>query len=134
MIQISKNDIKEALKLIDEGTPEPVGYRVMAKPLKTREGLEGVEMSEFQNLAKSGFVAQTDTEKERKDKGTFYSIALDVGNMAYKTELLGGSPWIEPGNVIIHERYAGVEVEWPPGSGEKIRFMNDESVMGRMGA
>jgi len=132
MIKISKQDIEDALNLIDQGQPEAVGYRVMVHPLKTRKGLEGVEIEEFKHLAKTNFITQTDDHKEKVDKGTFYGIVLDVGNFAYSTEALGRAPWVEAGNVVITERYAGIEIEWPPGSGDKVRFINDESILGRM--
>ena len=133
MIKISKKDIEDARKLIATGNPEAVGYRLMIKPIEAVDGLEEVELEKYEALAAAGLITKSDEKRVRESKGTHHGILVDIGDYAYRTEQLGGKPWVQVGNVVIFDRYAGVEIELPPGSGEMYRFTNDESILGRMG-
>lgn len=129
---ISKHDIEAALKLIDEGEIKAVGYRVLLFPLQTREGMEKAEADKYETLAAMGFQTETNDQKEREDKGNYYHIVLGLGESTYQDERLGRDPWIKPGDIAVTERYGGVAVEWPPGSGQNLRFINDENILGKM--
>jgi co-chaperonin GroES (HSP10) len=101
----------------------------MIKPIDAVIGMEASEAKKFETLAKSGFEVKTDEQKAKESKGTHHGILVHMGSKAYKE--LGGD-WVKEGDVVIFDRYAGVEIELPPGSGEKYRFTNDESILGVM--
>ncbi len=128
------DQIDKARDLIANGTPVAVGYRLMIKPIEATTGLEQAEKSEFQTLAKSGFEVKTEAQKKRESFGTHHGILISKGDFAFKTEGLGMKDWVQVGDVLIFDRYAGVEVELPPGSGDMFRFTNDESILGKMEA
>lgn len=131
---ITEAQKEEARHLIATGTPKAVGYRLMIKPLDAIIGLERAEKEKFQTLSKGGFETKSEDQRERESKGTHHGILISMGDYAYKTEALGGKPWLKEGDVVIFDRYAGVEIELPPGSGDKYRFTNDESILGVMEA
>jgi co-chaperonin GroES (HSP10) len=129
---VSEEDLDRARDLIANGAPEAVGYRILIKPIEAVSEMEVSQKEKYPTLAKSDFQSKTDNQKERESKGTFHGLVVHVGDFAYKTEQLGGKPWIVVGDVVLFDRYAGVEMDLPPGSGEKYRFVNDESVLGKM--
>ena len=129
---ISKEALDEARDLIANGTPEAVGYRILIKPIEAVTKMEVSEEQKYETLGKKGFEVKTENQKERESKGTFHGVIVHIGDYAYKTEQLGGSPWIKEGDVVLFDRYAGVEMDLPPGSGDKYRFVNDESILGKM--
>ena len=129
MITINEKDVERARELIANGNPEAAGYRLMIKPIDAVIGLEKVETEKYATLAKSGFEVKTSEQKDRESKGTHHGILVHMGKTAFKE--LGGE-WVREGDVVIFDRYAGVEIELPPGSGEKYRFTNDESILGVM--
>jgi len=106
----------------------------MIKPIEATTGLEQAEKSEFSVLAKAGFEVKTEDQKKKESFGTHHGILISKGDYAFKAEALGGEDWLQEGDVVIFDRYTGVEVELPPGSGEKYRFTNDESILGKMEA
>ena len=133
MIQISQADIDKARDLIAHGTPEAVGYRILIKPIDASTGMEVAEMGEYEELAKLGFDTKTNDQAERETKGSQHWILAHAGPGAFKGDL--GKlecEWPDIGDVLIFDRYAGVEMELPPGSGDKFRFTNDESILGKM--
>jgi co-chaperonin GroES (HSP10) len=125
---------EDARDLIAHGTPKAAGYRIMIKPIEAVTELEKAEKAKYATLSKAGFEVKTEDQKERESKGTHHGIVVNVGDYAYKAKDLGGEPWIKEGDVVIFDRYCGVEIELPPGSGEKYRFTNDESILGKMEA
>jgi len=131
---ISEEMINDARDLIAFGNPLAVGYRLMIKPIEATTGLEQAEKSEFSVLAKAGFEVKTEDQKKKESFGTHHGILISKGDYAFKAEALGGEDWLQEGDVVIFDRYTGVEVELPPGSGEKYRFTNDESILGKMEA
>lgn len=131
---ITKEDIENARELIAHGTPKAVGYRIMIKPIEAVTKMERAEQQKFKTLSDSGFEVKTEHQKERESKGTHHGIVVNVGDYAYKAADLGAEPWINEGDIVIFDRYAGVEIELPPGSGDKYRFTNDESILGKMEA
>ncbi len=134
MIQITEKMIEEARDLIAFGNPVAVGYRLMIKPLDAVTGLESSEKEQFSALAKAGFEAKTKEQKDKESYGSQHGILVSKGEFAFKAAALGGEDWTVEGDVLIFDRYAGVEIELPPGSGEKYRFTNDESILGKMEA
>ena len=132
MIQITKEMIAEARDLIAHGNPKAVGYRLMVKPIDATTGMELAEQTANPELAKLGFEVKTEGQKEKESIGTHHAILVSKGDYAFKAAALGGEDWVEEGDVLIFDRYSGVEIELPPGSGDKYRFTNDESILGKM--
>jgi co-chaperonin GroES (HSP10) len=133
MIKISQDDIDKARALIAHGTPEAVGYRILIKPIDVSTGMENAEVEKFEHLARMGFESKTDSEADRQSKGTQHGILVHAGDGAFKGDLEKlGNVWVKEGDVVIFDRYCGVEMELPPGSGDKFRFTNDESILGKM--
>ena len=134
MIQITEEMVDEARDLIAFGNPVAAGYRLMIKPIEAVTGLERSEREQYSALAKAGFEAKTEEQKNKESYGTQHGILVSKGDFAFKASALGGEDWVNEGDVVIFDRYAGVEIELPPGSGEKYRFTNDESILGKMEA
>ncbi len=132
MIQITEDDIAAAKDRIATGNPSAVGYRLLVYPIMVEEGLEAAEAVKFEKLKNIGFITKTSGEAERQSKGSHYGILLDIGDFAWATEMLGKKPWVSEGDTLVFGRYAGVDIEMPPGSGQILRFMSDENVLGRM--
>ena len=134
MIQITEEMIDEARKLIALGSPKAVGYRLLVKPIEAIEELEISEKEANPELAKLGFAVKTEVQKDKESIGTHHGILVSKGEFAFQAQALGGEDWVEEGDVLIFDRYTGVIVELPPGSGNKYRFTNDESILGKMEA
>ena len=132
MIQVTEKMIEGARDLIAFGNPEAVGYRLMIKPIEATTGLEQSEKEKYEALAKLGFEAKTEDQAVKETYGTQHGILISKGEFAFQNEALGGEDWVNEGDVLIFDRYAGVEIELPPGSGEKFRFTTDESILGRV--
>lgn len=132
MLKLTKDDIEEARDIIYYGDPQAAGYRVMIKPIDAVIGLEKSEKAQYKTLADKGFEVKTDEQKKRESKGTHHGIVVHVGAHAFQAEELGKEPWVKEGDIVIFDRYAGVEIELPPGSKDYYRFTNDESILGRM--
>ena len=134
MIQITEEMMDKARNLIASGDPKAVGYRLMIKPIEATTGMELSEKEANPELAKVGFITKTEDQAQKESFGTHHGILVSKGDFALKAAALGGENWAEEGDVLIFDRYAGVEIELPPGSGEKYRFTNDESILGKMEA
>ena len=133
MIKISQDDIDKARDLIAHGTQQAVGYRILIKPIDANTGMEAAEMEQFETLAKLDFKSKTNDQAGRESKGTQHGILVHIGPGAFKGDLAKMEcEWPKVGDVIIFDRYTGVEMELPPGSGNKFRFTNDESILGKM--
>lgn len=133
MITISEEDIDKARDLIAHGTPEAVGYRILIKPIDATTGMEISERDALPTLAKAGFSTKTEHQAGRESKGTQHGILAHIGPGGFEGELgKMNCTWPKEGDVIIFDRYTGVEMELPPGSGDKYRFTNDESILGKM--
>ncbi len=133
MIQISKDDIERARDLIANGTPEAVGYKILIKPIDAITTLTNAESKQFETLARAGFQDKTENQSDRLSKGTQHGILCHIGPGAFQSGPLANcSEFPKEGEVIIFDRYCGVEMELPPGSGDKYRFANDEALLGRM--
>ena len=133
MIQISEDDIEKARVLIAHGTPEAVGYKILIKPIDAVNSMSSAESEKFETLAKAGFVDKTDEQSDRLSKGTQHGILAHIGPGAFKGDVEKICKLFpKEGEVVIFDRYCGVEMELPPGSGDKYRFANDEALLGRM--
>lgn len=133
MIQISEDDIEQARDLIANGTPEAVGYKILIKPIDAITTLSQAESQQFETLAKAGFQDKTENQSDRLSKGTQHGILAHIGSGAFQSGPLANcSVFPKEGEVVIFDRYCGVEMELPPGSGDKYRFANDEALLGRM--
>lgn len=124
--------IEKARDLIANGNPEAVGYRLLVKPIDASVEMEATQKEQFPTLASSNFQDKTDDQASKLSRGSSHGILAHIGEYAYKASQLGGKNWVEEGDTVIFDRYAGVEVELPPGSGKSYRFMNDESLLGKM--
>tara|TARA_R110000868_G_scaffold142824_5_gene360357 strand:- start:251 stop:661 length:411 start_codon:yes stop_codon:yes gene_type:complete len=133
MIEVSEEDIENARELIANGTAEAVLYRILIKPIEATTTMELSEKGQHETLAKAGFIVKSEHQAERETKGTQHGILVHVGPGAFKGQLSEFCPEVpKVGDVIIFDRYTGVEMELPPGSGNKFRFANDETLLGRM--
>jgi co-chaperonin GroES (HSP10) len=133
MIQISEDDIERARDLIATGTPEAVGYKILIKPIDAITTLSNAESKKFETLAKIGFQDKSANQTDRLSKGTQHGILCHIGPGAFKGDVEKICKLFpKEGDVIIFDRYCGVEMELPPGSGNKYRFANDEALLGRM--
>jgi len=122
-------DQKKAYDLITHGKTEPVGYRLLVKPLDAKREMEARQAEEFPLLAQSGFETKTATQEERESRGMNWAIVVAIGQTAFDRL---GAPWVEVGDVVIFHRYSGERTELPPGSGDFYQFVNDEDIFGRM--
>lgn len=134
MIQITEEMIDQARDLITNGNPKAVGYRLMIKPIEAKTTMEISQKEQFPTLASKDFQDKTEEQAGRLSKGTHHGILVSKGDYAFKAAILGGEDWVQEGAVLIFDRYAGVEIELPPGSGEIYRFTHDESILGEMEA
>ena len=133
MIHITEEDIERARDLIANGTPEAVLYRILIKPIEAKTTMELSEKGKFETLAKLNFETKTEHQAERETKGTQHGILAHIGPGAFKGQLEDFCSEVpKVGDVVIFDRYTGVEMELPPGSGNKFRFANDETLLGKM--
>lgn len=131
MIEITEEMIAEAKDTIANGNPEAAGYRVMLHAIGATDALEAAQMAEFPTLAAADFVKSSTDQTEKESRGTHFGIIVHVGRDAFKGSHLTGVAWVDAGDVVIFDRYAGVDIELPPGSGNKFKFCNDESIIGK---
>lgn len=134
MIEVTDEIMEAARDLIAYGKPIAVGYRLMIKPIEATTGMEASEKEKFESLAAAGFETKSKDQAAKESNGTHHGILIHKGDYAFMADSLGGEDWVKEGDVLIFDRYAGVVVELPPGSGEKYRFTNDESILGKMEA
>ncbi len=132
MGKLTDEQIESIRDQLATATPVAVGYRLMIKPIPARKGMEAVETAKFETLAKAGFEAKTNDQKERESHGSDVGVVMDVGEAAYKYGRLSErDPWCKVGDVVMFPRYVGHITEVPPGSGEKYHFMTDDDLIGK---
>lgn len=132
ILQITDQMIEDAKELIANGQAKPVGYRILVKSLEIDTGMASGLKELAPTLAGLDFQDKSEEEAKRQTKGTYFGIVVAIGEQAYSSEHLGVEPWVEVGDVSISERYAGVTIELPPGSGNNFQIMNDENIIGVM--
>lgn len=138
-MEITEEYMEAAYKVLANGSIKAVGYRIIVLPLESRIGMEGVEIEQFPTLKKISdelgeeFVTKTAEQKAREDKGSDVGILVGVGPEAFK-RLRDGVAWAAEGDVVVFHRYAGHDIEFPPSSGQYFKMLNDEDLMGKIGA
>lgn len=134
MINVTPEILEKAETLLATGVSKAVGYRLRVRVLAVGTAMEAAEMAKFKTLANANFETKTKAKAEILSKGSNYGILVSKGDFSFKTSQLGGKDWVNEGDLLIFDRYAGVDIEEPPGSGEIYRYMNDESILGKMEA
>lgn len=138
MLDVNKEILDAAYKRLAKGVMEAAGYRIMVVPLESRQGLENLELENFPTLAGIAdelgeeFVTKTDDQKSKEDKASDVGILVSIGPCAFQ-RLRDGTVWAEEGDIIVFHRYAGHDIEHPPGSGNYFKMLNDEDIMGKIG-
>ncbi len=95
--------------------------------------MSNAESKQFETLAKAGFQDKTDDQKDKLSKGTQHGILCHIGPGAFKGGTWDNCDTIpKEGQTVIFDRYCGVEMELPPGSGNLYRYANDEALLGVM--
>lgn len=133
MFKPSDEDIQNAQDLVAGGNLKAIGYRLIVKPLPSDDGLKAGQKEIAPTLAASGFKLQSDMQTERETKGSDVGILCDVGSLAWSGDIGKQGPWAEEGDVVVFHRYAGKELELPPGSGDFYRGINDEDLFAKYG-
>lgn len=132
MLKINEEQLDSIRDQLATATPTAVGYRLMVKPIPARKGMEGAEAAKFEKLAAAGFVTKTDNQESKESHGSDIGVVVHVGPDTYKIGNMSEcSNWVEVGDVVIIQRYAGHRAELPPGSGEFYHFINDDDVFGK---
>lgn len=128
MSKVTKEDIEKARNLIATGNQKALGYRVLVKVIESTTEMEIAEKKKFAALAEAGFETKSKDQADRESRGAQYGIVASVGSGVFAAQGLGDDK-IQEGDVVSFDRYAGVEKEIPPGSGDIYRLMNDESLL-----
>jgi len=106
---INKNK-KELEKL-----PQPVGWRILVLPFKTKEKTKGG-------------VILTDKTLEDSQLTASVAMVLAVGADAYQDkEKFPNGPWCKQGDWIVFGRYAGSRLKI---EGGEVRLLNDDEILG----
>lgn len=127
MITITDNLVQRAKTIADTTPVCSPGYRLKIYLI---EADKGVDAEQAPTLSKMGFIAKSDNQKSREDRGTDRAIVVDIGPVAFTGEQTGNKPWVKVGQVIRILRYSGHQFEEPPGSGKRYGLINDEDVLG----
>jgi co-chaperonin GroES (HSP10) len=138
MKEISKDEMTAAVKAVLYNKPKVMGYRILVKQVFVSDvnevgesGLNELEKDKFPTLAHGGVITDLKDETERQRKGTQFGILVDKGDSAFTDAASAFDS--DVGDIVAFDKYAGEELELPPGSGETYRVMNDESVLLKMG-
>jgi len=123
---------KTAKERIDTGTLKARGYRILLEPIAVKRGLEKAQIDVAPTLAKAGFVTKTEHQAEREDAGTNWGIVRSIGPQAFRKmrDNEDNDAWAELGDIVCFRRYEGAKIEFPPGSGRYVVFINDEDIFG----
>ena len=133
MFKPTAKDIENAQDTVASGNLKAVGYRLIVKPLPSTSTLKAGEKEIAPTLAAMGFTTQSDDQTKRETKGSDVGILCDVGALAWDGKLSSKGPWAAQKDVVVFHRYAGKELELPPGSGDFYRGINDEDLFAKYG-
>ena len=97
--------------------PVPVGYRVSLMLIKPPETTKGG-------------ISLTEDTRQRHGEASIGGIAINMGENAFDHPKFGGAPWIEIGDYVVIERYAGRQIKWF--GGFTICYVDDDKIWGRM--
>lgn len=132
MLKISESQVESVRDQLGATNIVGVGYRLIIKPVEARKGMETAEADKFSTLARSGFEVKTDKEQAKETHGSNVGIIVHAGPDCYNSGALKDcDPWAKEGDIVIFPRYAGNQVELPPGSGEIYYFMADDDLLGK---
>lgn len=96
---------------------EPLGHRVLVRPILTERVTEG------------GIVIPEPTA-DKEDKAQIKAIVVAAGPTAWKAEGLGGTPWAAVGEKVVIGKYAGVFLKGTDGA--NYRIVNDDELQARI--
>lgn len=131
MIKNAPDLVQKAKEVMGTKPVFASGYHLKIFPIPADQGLKAGEVEVAPTLAAKGLVVATERQKERETRGSDFAIIVHVGESAWKDDKRGLSgAWAKEGQVIRYLRYAGLEFEEPPGSGNVYRIINDEDVLG----
>ena len=131
MLKPTEEQIKNAQQVVGTMIPFPVAYRIAIKDLDSTSGLKAGEAEKFATLAKAGFTAQSKKQTDRETKGAAMGILCYIGGGCFQGNYTCGNDKPKVGDVVVYQRYAGMNHEYPPGSGDFYRFCNDEDITGK---
>lgn len=131
MLAVTEDTVQRVKQIIGTSPVRAAGYRLKVLLIESDKGLSAGEAAESPTLAKLGFIAKSDNQKSREDRGSDNALIVDVGPAAWcQKQHLGPDPWAKVGMVIKMIRYTGHSYEEPPGSGKRYALINDEDVLG----
>ena len=129
MFKPSECQITLAQDISQNNLPLPAGYRIAVYPLPVDVRMKAAEADKFGTLAAAGFVDKTENQAEREEKGQHFGILCHVGSGAFKGDYGIRDNLPKEGDVIVFNKYAGLNQEFPPGSGDIYHFCNDEDIL-----
>ena len=129
MFKPSESEINKAHDISQNEMPLATGYRIAIFPLPVDTRLKASEANKFKTLAAAGFQDKTETQKDREEKGQHFGILCHVGSGAFKGDYGLGVNLPKEGDVVVFNKYAGLNQEFPPGSGDFYHYCNDEDIL-----
>lgn len=103
--------------MTNESGIEPLGHRVLLKPILTERVTEG------------GIVIP-EVSAEKEDKAQIRAVVVAYGPTAWKAEGLGGVPWARTGEKVVIGKYAGVFLKGK--DGVNYRVVNDDELQAKI--
>ena len=102
---------------MNESGIEPLGHRVLVKPILTDRTV-------------GGGIIIPDKLADKEDKAQIKATLIAVGPTAWRAEGLGGFPWAAPGDTVIIGKYSGVFLKGT--DGVNYRIVNDDELQARL--
>ena len=91
----------------------PCGWRIMVSPVTISEKT-------------AGGIIRPDQVKDNAKLATVVAKVVAVGDQAYGEPDKFSESWVEPGDYVLIERFAGAKFFY---KGEEYRLMNDDEIM-----
>jgi chaperonin GroES len=101
----------------NESGINPVGWRVLIKPLEVKE------------VSSGGIILTTETTKEREQMGNTTGVVIAMGEQCYADE---PTSWCGIGDKVIFAKYAGLL--YLGKDGKQYRMVNDKDITGTLDA
>jgi len=101
----------------NESGINPVGHRILIKPLEIAE------------VSKGGIILTTDVLKEREQMANTTGVVIDMGDGCYFEDT---KPWCKVGDKVIFAKYAGLLYRGK--DGQNYRIVNDHDITGTLDA
>ena len=102
---------------MNESGIEPLGHRVLVKPILTDRTV-------------GGGIIIPDKLADKEDKAQIKATLIAFGPTAWRAEGLGGFPWAAPGATVIIGKYSGVFLKGT--DGVNYRIVNDDELQARL--